>query len=225
MHMAWLTVWCPCSFFCQLIFKISPTVTGMLWDNPEVCTKPAPCLAFTIPGNILNASLWSSSIHDVGCWGIGISGILLCCSWTFSRIACHFSSRVERYLISSVWDWISLACHKCNWDKTETRVQWAISSSTILANKVSFPWRACVSAYSGCDEALCWANSCCYPWALSTLCPMPSSMLLNESVCRALAWEGLDSSFSGFMMAYRRCITNIPSTYIQSGKFFECQLS
>ena len=37
-------------------------MTGMPLEIPEACTNAAPCLAFTIPGKILNASLWSSSI-------------------------------------------------------------------------------------------------------------------------------------------------------------------
>ena len=99
--------------------------TGMSYKIPEVCTNPAPHLAITVPGNVLNASLCNSSIQDVGFWWTGISGILLCCSWTFSRIACCFPGRVERHLISSDWDLISLACWRCKCDRTKTWVQWA----------------------------------------------------------------------------------------------------
>ena len=195
--------------------KCALPATGISQEIPEVCTKPASHLAFTVPGNILNASLWSSSTCKVGFWGTDIPGILFCCSWTLSRIACCFSSRVERCLISSGCDLISLACWKCKYDKTETWAQWAISSSTILANKASFPWRACASVDSCYKEALHWVNSCCNSWALPTLCLMPSSMLLNE---RALARKGLGSNCSGFIVAYGRCIKNSPGTMSMLGK-------
>ena len=183
--------------------------TGISWEIPEVCTKPAPHLAFTIPGSILNASLWSPSIWEVWFWGTGISGILLCCSGTLPTITHSFSSRVERRLISLDWDFISSACCKCESDRTETWVQWAISSLIISANKASLPWRACASADSWCKEALHWANYCCNSWALSTWCPMPSLMLCNE---KALAREGLSFICSGFMLAYGRYVKNLPVT-------------
>ena len=133
--------------------------TGISCEIPEACANAAPHLAFTVPVKIVNASLWSSSMHVVE--ETGISGILLCCSWTFSKIACCFSSRVDRQLISSDWDLISLACCRCRWDRTNTWVQWAISSSMILANRASLPWRACTSAKSWYKDALLWANSSC----------------------------------------------------------------
>ena len=201
--MSWVTMWHPCGFCCQLIFKWALPVTRMSCEITEVCVNPAPCLVFTIPGNMLNASLCNSSIWDVGFWGMGISGILLCCSWTLSRIACCFSSRVEKCLISLDWDLISLACWRCKWDRTHTWVWLAISSSIKLANKVPLPQRAYASANSWCNEALCWANSCCNSWALSALCPKPSSMLLNA---RALAGEELGSTCSGFILACGRCL-------------------
>ena len=176
--------------------KFDLPATRMSWEIPGACANAAPLLAFTIPGKILNASLWSSLIWFVE--GTDISGILLCCSWTCSKIACFFSSRVERCLISLDWDLISLACCRCKWDRTNTCVWWAISSSIILANKVSFPSRAWVSAESWCKEALLWASSSCDYWALSPLCPMPSSILLKA---RALAGEELGSNCSGFIMA------------------------
>ena len=98
--------------------KCSLPVTGMSWEILDVCTTPVPHLAFKIPGSISNASLCSSPMPDVG-WGIGICGTLLCCSWTISRIACCFSSRVERSLISSDWDFICLQIYlvlPLNWE-------------------------------------------------------------------------------------------------------------
>ena len=88
--------------------KFDLPVTGMSWEIPKACANAAPLLAFTVPGKILNASFWSSSIQIVE--GTGISGILLCCSWTLFKIACYFSSRVDRHLNSLDWDLISLAC-------------------------------------------------------------------------------------------------------------------
>ena len=71
------------------------------YQCPEVCTKPTLHLAFTVPGKTLNASLYSSLRYDVVCWGMGIFWTLLGCSWTASRVACCFSSRVERHDIIS----------------------------------------------------------------------------------------------------------------------------
>ena len=114
-------------------------MTRMLLEIPEACANAAPHLAFTIPGKILNASFWSSSIHIAE--GTGISGILLCCSWSCSKIACC-SSKVDKCLISSDCDLISSACCRCKWDRTDTWVQWAISSSITSANEAPLPWRA-----------------------------------------------------------------------------------
>ena len=100
--------------------KCDLPMTRISCEFPEACANAAPHLAFTIPSNILNASLWSSSMHVVE--GTGISGILLYCFWTFSRIACCFSSRVDRHLMSSDWDLISSACSRCKWDRTNTWV-------------------------------------------------------------------------------------------------------
>ena len=172
--------------------------TGISWEIPEACANAAPHLAFTIPGKILNASLWSSSMCVVEV--TGISGIFLCCSWNFPKITCCFSSRVDRCLISLDWDLISSACWRCKWDRTDTWFQWAISSSMISANRASLPWRAWASTKSWYKEALLWlwANSSCNSWALSALCYMPSSMLLNA---RALAREELGFSCSRFILA------------------------
>ena len=193
--------------------KCALPVTGMSWEIPEVCTTPAPHLAFTVPGSILNASLSVSSMWDFG-WGMGISGTLLCCFCSLQD-SLPFSSRVERHLISSDWDFISSACWRCKWERTDTCVWWAISSSIMSAIKASLPWRACASANFWCNEALCWAYSSCNSWALLALCPMPSSMLLNV---RALAGEQLSSKCSGFIMACGRCLKNIAGTLSQTGK-------
>ena len=108
----------------------------MSWDIPKACANAAPLLAFTTPGKMLNASLCSSSIWFVR--GTGISGILLCCSWTLFKTACCFSSRVDRCLISSDWDLISLACCRCRCDRTDTCVQWAISPLLCWPTKLLF---------------------------------------------------------------------------------------
>ena len=118
--------------------KSALPLTRMSWDNPEVCTKPTPHLAFTMPGKTLNASLCSSSRCSAVWQGIGISCTLTSAAPGLSRIACCFSKRFERCHISSDWDLISLAWHKCNWDNTNIWVWWTISSSIIWLIKLPF---------------------------------------------------------------------------------------
>ena len=133
MHMAWLTVQYPCGFIHQLIFEMWPACSQNVLRNSRgvhyTCTLSGiyhtrqyiKCL----PLHFLNVRCWMRSRHF---WDP-----------TLSRIACSFSSRVERHLISSDWDFISSACCRCKWDRTDTCVQWAISSSIMSANKASLP--------------------------------------------------------------------------------------
>ena len=71
---------CSQSWTCQ-----QPECPGKLLRH---VLNAATILALTVPGNILNASLCNSSILFMG--GMGISGILLYCSWTLSKIALLF---------------------------------------------------------------------------------------------------------------------------------------
>ena len=69
--------WCTKAYVASLTSSFSKKAlpaTGILCDSPEMCTTPAPHLAFTVLGKILNASLCNSSRYEVGCWGWGISG-------------------------------------------------------------------------------------------------------------------------------------------------------
>ena len=149
---------------------------------------------------MLNASFCNSSSWDVAGWTWGIWETLLCCSWTCSRMVCCLSSRADNHLISLDWALISSACQICKYDRNDTCVQWAISSSTISVSKASWPLRAWASAESYKSEDLLCASSSCNPWALVTFCPIPSSILLRASSCMALDGLGLSSILSGFML-------------------------
>ena len=119
---------------------------------------PVLHLTFTVPGIMSNASLWSSFSWDVGGWTFGTwETLLCCCSWMCSRIVCCLSNRVNNLLISLVCAFISLACQRSKCTKTNTCVQWAISSSTISTSKASWPLRPWASAESWRCEALLWA--------------------------------------------------------------------
>ena len=164
---------------------------------------PVPHLTFMVPGRYWNASCCSSLSLDVGGWALWATETLCCFwfSWTCSRRVCCFSSSVESLLISLDWALISSACLRCKWDRTDTWVWCAISSSTISTSNSSFPFRAWASVESFRSEALLWESSYCSPWALVTLWPIPSSISLSAKAWRVLFISGLNS-FSVFILAY-----------------------
>ena len=182
--------------------KYSFPATGMFWLKLDRWLMLVLHLTFIMPGGILNASCWSSFSQDVDGWALWTEETLLCCcfSWTCSRSVCCFSNRVDSHFISLNWAFISSACLRCKCDRTDTCIQWAISSSMILASSSSWPLRAWASAEFWRSEALLWASSSCNPWALVTLCPIPSLISLRASACKALFNLGLNPAFSRFML-------------------------
>ena len=166
-------IWAPGGFSANLSSKKAFPVTRLFCDILDKCLMPAPCLAFTVPGRVLNAFLCNSFSHDGGGWVWGICETLLCCSWTCSRMVCCLSSRVGNHVISSDYVLISSACWRCRCDRTDTWVRCAISSSMMSASSASLPWRAWASAHSWVIGAFLCARSCCNPWAHTTLYPIP----------------------------------------------------
>ena len=199
--------------------KLALPVTGMPWDNQEVCTKPAPHLAFTVLGNTINASLWSSSRHDVGCWGIGISCTLLCCSFTLSRIACCFSSRVERCLILLYWDLISFS------DIDVAEIKLIHGSDEPSPSQLYQP----IKLLSLKGLVLLWIPVLMRPF--SELTPV---VILEPSQCYVpvlfyiTQWKCLQGTGLGgtgpwllrFIMAYCRCISIMYLVLCQNWEFF-----
>ena len=213
MYMLQLTVQYPGGFFCQLIFKMWPAHSWNVLGNSKgvhyTCTwsgiyhtrQYIKCL----PLQFLNVRCWMKNRHF---WD---PSLLLLDSLQDSLL---FFPAEWKDILSQWIETISSACCRCKWDRTDTCVQWGISSSLMPANKASLLWRACASTDSWSNEALCWVNSSCNSWSFLALCPMPSLMSLNA---RAPAGEELGSNCSGFIMTYGRCL-KYASYYFSTGK-------
>ena len=102
MHMVWMDMWWPFGFILPGHFQKCdlPAWPEISCEIPEACANAASHLAFAVPGHILNASLLK--FLNACCRGNRhFWHLYSAAAWIFSKIACCFSSRVDRCLISS----------------------------------------------------------------------------------------------------------------------------
>ena len=146
---------------------------------------------FTVPGNRLQISSLISSSQDSE-WSVDVSH---CHHWTlwmsqFLRVFCCFSTIANKHGISQLWALICSACWRCIYERTDTCVLWAISSSIISASSWSLAWRlvSWVVCYSDCSYILliCSAISA---WIQCMIHSILLSILLVDKYWSVLYWE------------------------------------